>query len=578
MEMEMGVGVCNALDGLLSHYLNTIDAGASKDTPAVVIAEHILSITSKWVLDVKRRRNRATPIYRLPTEILLTIFQLCVPPDPFQRYEKYGVDGSRFHPVETDHYVCILTLCGVSFDWACLIRDTPAFWVYTRSRDHRELTDLILERSRNSLLWVEYNVESGVGLYRAKSLDEYIMAIRRESHRCRTLVLRPRQPALVSGQLDVEVLGEAPFPELSHLFIHIPRHASTPLPYFFKCGRPPLKYLQVSGTGAGLQWDQWSPQPKLEVLRLGSTRSEELILGYLQIRGIINTSPSLKTLEIRSALITDLPPIEAPGPSSSSMPVLETLNLTWVEPVQTISMLLSNVTLHSNAVVSTSFPFHGRNIILSTEAVCSIIGSLRQDLCSSTRPACPTPLSITTASGVANGAIDIYYTGDTFQISLWDRPGDGSRIDEVVRSLDPELHGTPTVLRLQLESPTNVLLHSLSNRLSSVEDLTMAADHTSILEILGHPLDTPTAGWLFPKMKRLCLFIGTDHPSQDVAQAYPAMFTLLCKVAEARSTASGTGENVATLERIRLTGRAKIQKRDIERLEALVPEVIIATG
>ncbi|KAG8891508.1 hypothetical protein FRB99_003551, partial [Tulasnella sp. 403] len=68
------------------------DIATYKDASTMNIAENILSITTKWVAEVKRRRNRATPIYRLPSEILLIIFRLCVPSNDFQLSNNQEVD------------------------------------------------------------------------------------------------------------------------------------------------------------------------------------------------------------------------------------------------------------------------------------------------------------------------------------------------------------------------------------------------------------------------------------------------------------------------------------------------------
>ncbi|KAG8898257.1 hypothetical protein FRB99_007565, partial [Tulasnella sp. 403] len=179
METDMIIGVQGALDGLLSRYLSTTSnlATPDKDTPAITIAEDILSITAKWVLNMKRRWNRALPIYRLPTEILLFIFQLCVPSDEFWLPENHQVMKLDYSPSTSKYYGYLLTLCGVAFDWAQIICDAPNFWVYTSSQDHPRLTELVLERSRTSLLWVKYHAKSMMGAPDStKRLDKYAAA------------------------------------------------------------------------------------------------------------------------------------------------------------------------------------------------------------------------------------------------------------------------------------------------------------------------------------------------------------------------------------------------------------------
>ncbi|KAG8899415.1 hypothetical protein FRB99_006746, partial [Tulasnella sp. 403] len=204
----------------------------------------ILSIASKWAVDIKRRRNRTTPIYRLPNEILLTIFRLCVPSSDFELPDNETLAELGCDPMTTDYYLL----------------------VYTRSVDRQELTDLILERSRTSLLWLEYNAT------RSK-LAKYIKAVYRESCRWRTLVLRLGDPPYILSP-NSEELGAAMFPKLSHLLILSHKGAFARLPYFFKYGKPPLNHLQVGGVE--LDWDQWPSYPELEVLRLCNDENEGL--------------------------------------------------------------------------------------------------------------------------------------------------------------------------------------------------------------------------------------------------------------------------------------------------------------
>ncbi|KAG8892915.1 hypothetical protein FRB99_002351, partial [Tulasnella sp. 403] len=75
---------------------------------------------SDWVVGVQRRRNRATPIFRLPNEVLLILFRFCVPPDRFQLPENEEMVKSGYWPITKDYYVDLLKLCGVAFDWARL--------------------------------------------------------------------------------------------------------------------------------------------------------------------------------------------------------------------------------------------------------------------------------------------------------------------------------------------------------------------------------------------------------------------------------------------------------------------------
>ncbi|KAG8898254.1 hypothetical protein FRB99_007562, partial [Tulasnella sp. 403] len=442
-----------------------------------------------------------------------------------------------------------------------------------------ELTDLILERSRNSLLWVEYSSASMDDPDIAERQSEYVEAIRMVSHRCRTLVLRlhPSPPTLPSLP-DLEELGTTPFPELSHLLISTPEGGSSPLPYFFKCGQPPLRFLEVLVSGTGLKWQHWPPFPELEVLRLGyfGGLGGQFTIKYSEIRDIVNTSPSLKSFELASVYITDLPRNATPALPSPSMPVLDRFDLDDVEPAQAIPLLLSHVALRSDAIVSIPISLGGRNRALKTEDLSRIIESLFRRVSSFIRPPCPPTLSITTFSGLDQASCSVSCYGEGLRIYFSARPGGVSWIGRLVQSLDPKLRNTLAKLHLKLESPPDWLAHSLNNRLSGVVELGISATDTIILEGLGGPSNAPTTEWLFPRVERLHLSLWGNHPDKDVAQTYPAMFTTLCKVAKARSIQNGIGGgNVVALERVELLGRGKVRKQDVEKLKALVPEVII---
>ncbi|KAG8894002.1 hypothetical protein FRB99_001578, partial [Tulasnella sp. 403] len=544
-----------------------------KDTSTITIAEHILSITSEWVASVKRRRkltrNRAMPIYRLPSEILSVIFQLCLPSDEFRLPLKSGnYDTSS----TANYYTCLLKLCGVAFDWARLIRDTSSFWVYTCSWDHPKLTDIILERSRTSLLWVEYNSVRLDYLDSAEMVGRYIRNTRRESHRWGTLVLRLWDtPAVLSP--DSEELGAATFPKLSRLMVITPDHAFNRLPNFFKFGRPPLKHLQV--VGVELDWDRWPPHPELIVLRLCSTRHQDLRISYLQICNIIDASPSLKTLELSSIYITGLPRTETHALSSSSpKPVLDTLEFMTIEPAHAVPFLLSRVELHNNATVSTYTSFRGRSTTLEIQDACRIVESVSQRLSSlASATSCLPRLSIFMRYK-EEGDFKLYYNGSDFQITFSDTPEGGARINSLVQSLDTELRSRRTILHLALQPPTSGLVGSLSGHLSNVVGLSIGDAHltTFPLQDLRSLSEAQTTGWLFPGTKVLRLVLKSDNLRRDIAHSYPALFETLCEVADARLRWEGTWENVVALEKVSLYGAGIIHKRDIEELEALVPK------
>ncbi|KAG8894001.1 hypothetical protein FRB99_001577, partial [Tulasnella sp. 403] len=394
----------------------------------MAIVEHILSITSEWVIGMKRRRNRATPIYRLPNEILLIIFQLSLPLDQFRLPDNHEFSERDYSPSTATYYRCLLKLCGVAFDWARLIRDTSSFWVYTSSWDCQSLTDLILERSGTSLLWVAYNAALTNAPDSAKRMGEYVKAIRRESRRWGTLVLRVQYSSYILSP-DSEELGAAVFPKLSRLLIFASGYMFQTLPYFFKCGRPPLKYLHVAGVK--LSWGQWPSHPKLEVFRLCNTRGGQLEIRYSELCKIVDTSPSLKALEINSIFIAGIPRNEVPTLlPSSPMPVLDMLELVHVEPAQAIPFLLPHVALHASARVFTIVQFRGRRSVLKPEEACQIIGSLSRRLSALTRPTTPYPSSLSITTGNEEEEyFHIDFWDGTYDITFSSKHNGRSRID-----------------------------------------------------------------------------------------------------------------------------------------------------
>ncbi|KAG8898255.1 hypothetical protein FRB99_007563 [Tulasnella sp. 403] len=468
-----------------------------------------------------------------------------------------------------DYYVRLLKLCSVSFDWAYLIRDTPSFWVYTRSVDRQELTDLILERSRTSLLWVEYNATRSK-LPSRKKLAKYVKAVRRESCRWRTLVLRLGDPPYILSP-DSEELGAAMFPKLSHLLILSHKGAFARLPYFFKCGKPPLKYLQVGGVE--LDWDQWPSHPELEVLRLCNNENEGLNIGYSQLCRIVDTSLSLKSLEIHSVYISHFPKEGThTSLSSSTKPVLDKLELINVEPAQVIPPLLDRVELHGETVASIAVPFCGRNTTVETEDACCIVGTLSRHLSSLTSQSLYDPLP--------NLLISTEHAGDEHFVITYDAGAMRLNIATDPTSLDPTLRSQSMGLNLQLEPTLGGLVHKLDDHLSNVSDLAILEPGAFVLDDLCASPDAPITEWVFPKITHLYLQLRyRDGPRWDVTQVYPMMVPMLCKLARARPVRTGNSSGeVMALETFELRGKGKVQKRDVEQLEAVIPEVRAGYG
>ncbi|KAG8892796.1 hypothetical protein FRB99_002428, partial [Tulasnella sp. 403] len=234
-------------------------------------------------------------MYRLPPEILLSIFQLCVSTQGFHFDEKKSCQYDPSLPTDR-YYVDLLRLCGVSSDWARIIRDTPEFWVFTRSWAHPRLTDLILERSQTLPLWVEYVTEHMDGPHHIENLTKYVDTICKESHRWHALILRLSDTRF-SLIPHLQQLGAETCPQLSQLFIH-GNNRTVPLSYFFKSGQPPLKYFRVMEME--MDWSGWRLSG-LEVVRLVGKRNanpRKFTISYSQLLSLIKNSPSLKTLEL----------------------------------------------------------------------------------------------------------------------------------------------------------------------------------------------------------------------------------------------------------------------------------------
>ncbi|KAG8895454.1 hypothetical protein FRB99_000592 [Tulasnella sp. 403] len=563
----MEIAIRNTLDSFLFQYLSASDSTATMDAGTyhdimVGIAEDMVFTTSStlsnWLVDVKRRRNRArTPIYRLPTEVLLTTLHLCVPSDKFQLEAVEALDDPDERPT-AGYYKRLLCLCAVSPEWARVIRDTPSFWAYTSSWDHPKLTELILERSRTSLLWVECRAEDEAR--NDMNLVKYMEAVCAESHRWHTFILwflRNDYDFLA----DLAPLGAASaFPKLSYLLIFgSDELRRITFPYYFKDA--PLKYLQA--TLACLDWSTW-PLSGLEAVHL----TRNVILGPDLLR--IRMTPSLKTLTLASTTFLGYPQDEAPTMSLST-PRLDHLGLYNITPAESMPMLLPHMAIHNISSVEIAVCFEALlGSQVNAQDQIHIIESTSQHLFQIIHPTLPIHLNIST-SHRGRSSFEIGCEDGVFRVEL---TGSAQRIPELVEAICPELRSRPTLLKLDLASSQGAVVHGLKDRLNVVEvESDMGKRALFPMQSFARP--SPPATWLFPDMSRMhlssrCLF------GRDADDIFSEMLAGLCEVAEARSDPKGSEVGkVEALQGVTLSGQAKIQKQDVERLQALVPEVKI---
>ncbi|KAG8907905.1 hypothetical protein FRB99_001765 [Tulasnella sp. 403] len=546
------------------------DAAENYKNATISTAEDIVSIASKWLLDLKQSWNRTRLIHRLPTEILVSIFRLSLSIGELEPSLE-GFDYPSPYST-TGYYSDLLGLCGVCFDWARLVRDTSSFWVYVSSTDEPELVDLALKRSRNSPLWIHYYAPFGHNKYTSKCLDTYLQTILRESHRWHTLIL-DNEDGGRHIRSAMEQLSASRFSLLSRLFVS---DGCIRIPTLFTLGCPALKCVQVKTVN--LEWADYQ-FPDLEVFRLfdimeGPTLSLSLLLG------ILKRSPSLVIFDVCDSTISDVLPNNASTPIPTG-PVVDRLRLDNVEPSDAIRLLLPHVAIHKNSRLRLSTGYTNHTFPASVDTEDAILAYACQHLSSLIQStSCPASLYIIVKAAkffrfnYGDGACDILLgTSNDAKKAI-------DRIKRLVLSLSPEQRSEPTFLGLDLDEPwTHQLVHTLNDHLNVVE---LSFSHMVPVAQLSSP-DPTTRRWLFPNIRRFKLHLKySTNGLGDIAQTCPELLAAFLKFAEARSTLTlgrVVGENVpVTLERIVLSGSGKIQVRDFERLEALIPEVWLASG
>ncbi|KAG8899202.1 hypothetical protein FRB99_006876 [Tulasnella sp. 403] len=543
------------LHGAESHESKTISAAAE-----------IASVAFKWALEKKRRWNRATPIYRLPTEVLLEIFRHCAPTDELEPPGGIVPYMQGWFSVHK-YYQDLLKLSGVSFDWARTIHDTPSFWVYSSSEIPRSLVDLTLERSQTLPLRVVYCAEE-MNHQRSIKAHDYLEAIGKELHRCRMLYLRIADRDYDCGS-DLRRLCAGTFPQLSQLFLVGDGYWDLPLP--FRVVQPPLRYLHVDNVP--LTWADWQLSG-LEVLRLVdlTPADQREIISFSQLLGIIDASPSLKTLEIRSTFISGVPENQPPAIMSSSTRALDHLKLVDIKPGRATPLLLSHVLMHGNSNVSVRISDHAWNSQADVEGVLQMFGLLSQQLSSSTPSTILTILDINTLLGVSlqgDRRFKFKHGDGVCNVEITDNTE--ATIRQAVMSLNPDHRGRPTTLRLSMRSPMNGLIPFLNNHLNVV--------HLTVRQMNKFPVQdlyslSPTTKWLFPNLTQLDLHVTGILSTSDAAQTPPAKLAPWFKAVEVRSGLAQTGtKEGAGLKRVGLQGYGRLRRQVIKQLEALVPEV-----
>ncbi|KAG8907830.1 hypothetical protein FRB99_002003 [Tulasnella sp. 403] len=324
--------VFSAMNDLLTRYQSiklavSADTARSHKDTTISTAEDINSLASMWLLHTKRRWNRTTPIHRLPTEILVFTFRFSTPTEVFE-----PITEEFEHPwpgATTIYYDNLLALCGVSSDWARIVRNTPSFWVYVSSGDHPKLIDLALKRSQKSPLWIHYFVESS--RKGNKRLHKYLQTTLKESHRWHTLV-----PDIEDGRFNfdstLKQFSTSRFPSLARMLVS---GSSATVPNLFPLGCPAPKYIEVKSTY--LEWGNYQLS-NLETFRLFDL-TKRPALSFSQLLDILKASPSLATFEVTYVHISDVHPDSIFGPMPT-LPALHFLKLSRVKPSEAIRLLL----------------------------------------------------------------------------------------------------------------------------------------------------------------------------------------------------------------------------------------------
>ncbi|KAG8899199.1 hypothetical protein FRB99_006873 [Tulasnella sp. 403] len=541
--------IIGALDHLLTRLLGTTiskyDEGPKLPSDSVIsAAEEITETATSWLIGLKRSRNRALPINRLPPELLQLVFQWCLP----EECDLLDDDNRSM----TSYYSALFALIGVSRDWATAIKSSPLFWTYTCSLDPNALTELVIKRSKDSPLRVKFvcdadNKDHPDSLQKAT----YVKTLLSQSYRWHTLCVRTDDAEAIS-QL---VSGKSP--QLNRLVIRAWVDENIVLQDFLGGATP--KVVDIDMYQASLVWEQY----RLSGLRKLELECVTVAPSISQLLDIIDTSPGLQELYIWGCGVPGSLSTAA-NASAPQVRVLENLQLGNITPFSAINHILTRVTVHSNSILAMEM-----SPAMSDETNLSILTCVRKHIASLTGESCPAILQLRSTRDAfqmdyGSGCCDIRVIADDVAIPL---PTEELvlLVQDLLRSLSTQRRAMPTALHLfnvprqDIVSLLPVLDEYLCVTELTMEDMLLGP----IVELLSS--SRPKSGrWLLPSLASLTL------RQADTARPVDPLLVLV----EARRVPPSPG--MAALKRVSLENRCYLKEDTLARLQELVPCLSIA--
>ncbi|KAG8929978.1 hypothetical protein FRC01_003455 [Tulasnella sp. 417] len=230
-----------------------------------------IAITLNNRLGERRRYNDQLPIHRLPPELLCHAFK----------------DGYK----EGD-YGGLFAIRSVCKRWLEVVDSSPALWTFVSVAHNENLLDMILQKSKNHLLSIEYGTQFGCPRYlaRVRSKGNFKKHIIPLAYRWKVLDLRTYGDDF-AWALCLQL------PNLETLKVHLP---VVPCNHSHPLRAPKLRY--VTNRGLDLNWESLSD---LRVLILANPTSD---LSLNQAYAILTNCPRLEIFQAQGNLYSDSRP------------------------------------------------------------------------------------------------------------------------------------------------------------------------------------------------------------------------------------------------------------------------------
>lgn len=189
---------------------------------------------AKLVANARKRRNAEVPINQLPIEVTAEIF-------------KFAVLPSRSVPSSDESHLQKLgMIANVCARWYNIVKSTAALWAVVETTVSDEMLELLLERSKNSPLFVTcgsgYHQNDSAMFKELWTPSSSIMKVVSEIIRWRSVDI-----GLTSAGSNILRALETPAPILEEFNFYLETPRAHKITNLFKGKAPKLKQLRVSG-------------------------------------------------------------------------------------------------------------------------------------------------------------------------------------------------------------------------------------------------------------------------------------------------------------------------------------------